>query len=479
VKGAVVTIGRAGLALLSVALAACAASPGSPPAVPGASAGALQSPGGCPHPLDGGSCLGPLPAGTYATSTFEVPFTYAVPDGWSNDEDLPGNFLLVPPHGSLDGVNAGACDFIGLYAPTAPAAANCDAGMERGVEGTPEAISSWYAGLPGLDTTEPEAVTLGGLDGVRIDLAIAEGYTLGCPYEGFEGVPMVPLFIGLPPAGVHHVVMSGVTTRLYLLETAEGRTLAVEIADVGSDNLDELTEVVNSIEFAEGTGLTYVALGDSWVESFHCGGCRTFAGLHAKGLEELTGEPVDFVDLAGDRTDDSALLLESLRDDAQIRHAIEDADVVLIATGANEMGSLADELTAGTCGGADQADCIRALGELWASNFDASLEEIIRLRDGSPTAIRLVNAANAFLSVPEMTEGIDVEADFATNRGALIFQVLTDAICDAAAAHGAKCVDVRPLLNGPNLDQPTDENSAANFQAIADALVDTGLPELP
>ena len=39
-------------------------------------------------------------------------------------------------------------------------------------------------------------------------------------------------------------------------------------------------------------------------------------------------------------------------------------------------------------------------------------------------------------------------------------------------------LDVRPILNGPNLDEPTDENSPENMQAIADALVETGLPEL-
>ena len=101
-----------------------------------------------------------------------------------------------------------------------------------------------------------------------------------------------------------------------------------------------------------GPGLTYVALGDSWVEGAHCGGCRTFAGLYADGLEVLTGEPVEFIDLTGDRTTDSTALLESLRTDDEIRAAVADADVVLIATGPNEGSITTEPLAAGTCGGA-------------------------------------------------------------------------------------------------------------------------------
>jgi hypothetical protein len=210
-------------------------------------------------------------------------------------------------------------------------------------------------------------------------------------------------------------------------------------------------------------GLTYVALGDSWPEGGHCGGCRTFAALYADGLQKLTGEPVNFVHLTGDSVAaDSTVLLASLRTDERTRAAVAKADVVMIATGPNEMGSAVEPSAAGTCGGSDDARCIRALGDVWASNFNASVEEIERLREGKPTAIRLVNAKNPFIS-----------------GGALIFELLTDAVCDAAKAHEAKCVDVRPILNGPNLDEPTDENSAGNMQAIADALVATGLAELP
>ncbi len=51
-------------------------------------------------------------------------------------------------------------------------------------------------------------------------------------------------------------------------------------------------------------------------------------------------------------------------------------------------------------------------------------------------------------------------------------------MCGAAAAHGAARVDVRPIINGPTMDKPGDEEADSTMQATADALVATGLPEL-
>lgn len=148
----------------------------------------------------------------------------------------------------------------------------------------------------------------------------------------------------------------------------------------------------------------------------------------------------------------------------------------MIAHGPNEGGRVRALYMADTCGGSDGRACMRALGEFWYRNFDAILDEIELLRGDEATAIRLVNAANPFVSEPAMSEGL--EDDFATNAGAQMFGVLTDAVCRNAKEHDAICVDVRPILNGATPDQPVDENSPASMQAVADALLATGLPEL-
>ena len=231
-----------------------------------------------------------------------------------------------------------------------------------------------------------------------------------------------------------------------------------------------------------GTALSYVAFGDSWGEGAHCNGCRPFPMLWLDYLQEQTGAEVEFTNFTGVREASdaegkgSASLLASIQNDEATQNAVRAADIILIETGGNEGGDAMEQVIAGSCGGADGFDCIRSLGEMWSANFDEILTEIKALREGQPTAIRLVNAANAFLSVPEMNEGMPT--DFAMTGGALAFELLTAAMCDAAATHDAVCVDVRPVLNGPGMDQPVDENSQESMQAVADALAATGLPEL-
>jgi hypothetical protein len=230
---------------------------------------------------------------------------------------------------------------------------------------------------------------------------------------------------------------------------------------------------------AAGSGLYYVAFGDSWPEGAHCGGCTTFVGLWAQAIEAQTDRTVDVINYTGAaeasaaQSKASASLLAALQTDEGTRDAVRAADVILIATGPNELDVLGD-----TCSGPDDFECVRDLGELWAENFDAILTEIDLLREGKPTAIRLVNAANLFVMVPDaIPEG--AADDFATTGpGGLVFELLTTAICDAADAHDAVCVDVRPIITGPNLDQPGDENSPETMRAITDALVATALPEL-
>ncbi len=124
----------------------------------------------------------------------------------------------------------------------------------------------------------------------------------------------------------------------------------------------------------------------------------------------------------------------------------------------------------------DVSASVRAVGKTWDRTFDDILTEIQQLRGGKPTAIRLVDAADVFLSEAEIDQGLP--ADFAKTGGALFFDLLKRAMCKAAAAHDAVCVDILPILNGPKLDQSVDENSTASMQAIADALAATKLPEL-
>jgi GDSL-like Lipase/Acylhydrolase family len=225
-------------------------------------------------------------------------------------------------------------------------------------------------------------------------------------------------------------------------------------------------------------GLTYVALGDSWPEGAHCDGCRTFPQTHAEGLSDLLGEPVTLVNLAGQAQPyfdtpgggGSAGLLEALRTDEAFRDEVAAGDIIVISTGPNDGGDIFDAIMNGMCGGRDDAACVSELDLRWHRDFHGILREIQDLRAGRPTAIRLVNAANAFT---------DPSLSAATARGMeAYFEALTDAMCDNAREMGALCVDVGPVLNGPEFEQPVNDSSQESMDAVADLLLETGAPEL-
>ena len=81
-----------------------------------------------------------------------------------------------------------------------------------------------------------------------------------------------------------------------------------------------------------------------------------------------------------------------------------------------------------------------------------------------------MNAANAF-SDPSFSP--------ATLRGfEAYFEALTDAMCDKAKKHDVVCVDVRPVPNGPDFEQPVNDSSQESMDAVAELLLQTGVAEL-
>lgn len=221
-----------------------------------------------------------------------------------------------------------------------------------------------------------------------------------------------------------------------------------------------------------------MALGDSWPEGAHCNGCRTFPQTHAEALSELLGEPVTLHNLSGQAQPyfespgggGSTGLRDALQKDEAFRDEVASGDIIVISTGPNDLDRIGGAIENGTCGGKDDTKCVAELDRTWHSDFDAILAEIEELREGRPTAIRLVNAANAFN---------DPSFSAATLRGwEAAFEALTDAMCDNAEKHHAVCVDVRPVLNGTGFEQPVNDSSQEAMDAVAELLTATDVSEL-
>ncbi len=200
----------------------------------------------CPN-VEGQQCLGKLEPGTYKTVVFRPMLTYTVPAGWTNFEDTPGNFLLVPARGDLPGVNAGTSDFIGIYTSVAAGARSCNSRPAAGIAARPAAIGRWIRRQDGLVSKQQRPVVIGGLKGISIDIMLAKGAGLHCP--GYAP-PYFPILFGVSPSGLDHGMIPGLRWRLYLLAFGGG-TLAIEVNDLAHGrHLAEYAALVKHLRFA-------------------------------------------------------------------------------------------------------------------------------------------------------------------------------------------------------------------------------------
>ena len=176
-------------------------------------------------PARGGNCLGPLPAGTYTSTAFQPPITYTVPQGWINKRDLPTAFILIRAGDKWDR-NGG--NYIAIYSDAVASAWDCSGDPEPGVGRTVEALTAWLTANPNLSTTQPEPSSVGGLDGVQLDIKILHPQPCLDPSTG--GANRQPVLVGTEIGAVEHTTVRDVTTRLYLLSNGAG-TVIIEIAD--------------------------------------------------------------------------------------------------------------------------------------------------------------------------------------------------------------------------------------------------------
>jgi hypothetical protein len=191
-----------------------------------------------------------MPAGTYTSRTFRPALTFTVPVGWTNFNDAPGAFGIVPPGGDWSAAAHGEpSDRIGVWQRIAPTGSRCgdDAAPVRGAA----AFVRWLRANPGLSITRLARVTVGGLSGFVLDLRIRRGWKETCKWS--HGVPAVQFVHGISPTYPDMIVNSNpqpFATRLYLLDYNHA-TLGIDIDAVrGGEWLDKYDAVVKTFHFA-------------------------------------------------------------------------------------------------------------------------------------------------------------------------------------------------------------------------------------
>jgi len=171
-----------------------------------------------------------------------------MPAGWQNLSDIAGEVAFLAPGDSLDAVGAeGIVAFTSVRAENRLCRNQAEAEREApGVGRTPEALAAEFQVRPGLQTTSPQPVTIGGLSGLVMDISMEPGWTGMCFYWPD---PVVQLLAGVAPSEFEHPIIPGMTMRLFLLERGDS-TVAVEIDDFADGaHLDAYTAIVEQFVF--------------------------------------------------------------------------------------------------------------------------------------------------------------------------------------------------------------------------------------
>jgi lysophospholipase L1-like esterase len=216
---------------------------------------------------------------------------------------------------------------------------------------------------------------------------------------------------------------------------------------------------------------TLVAFGDSWPFGAHCNGCTPFPDLYAEALDAEV--PTGFTNLTENGGTTESLLAE-MQSFEPYRTAIADADVIVISVGANDLEPAFETFAAGDCGPPKDLGCFRKVADDWGRSMEAILTVFDELRGGQPTAVRVLTQANE--SDPGLLAGFGDE--FVHEQLPQVMAWQEQEFCRAAARHHDHCVDLRPVLNGPKVNELVDVNTQEAMQTVADTLLAIGLPEL-
>lgn len=161
----------------------------------------------------------------------------------------------MPPGNTLDGVNAGTSDVIGVYTSVVASrcsgvSGSCDTERVPGVPATPAAITTWIRRQSSLNASAPQRVSVGGLSGLVTDVRVEKGAKLPSCSDGGNTVSVFVLISGRTPSALDHGVIDGMTMRLYLLAYNSG-TLCIELDDIDAapTTMEAMAGVAEKLRF--------------------------------------------------------------------------------------------------------------------------------------------------------------------------------------------------------------------------------------
>jgi hypothetical protein len=185
---------------------------------------------------EGHVCLGLLAPGTHQADLFEPGFEFAIADGrWEN-------LSMTPGHIGLDSIDTPG-DGIQFFAH--PRAVKPDGSLDLSVKMTAAGIGEWLAANQNLTVGPVTDVTVGGLTGKRMDVAIAPNAVVptgDCPVQRCLG-----LFQAQGPTWAWDWgVADSELQRLYVLD-GKGGPVLIFVDSLDGTTFEAITKAADTI----------------------------------------------------------------------------------------------------------------------------------------------------------------------------------------------------------------------------------------
>lgn len=196
-------------------------------------------------------CQGSLEPGEYRWAFSKPTIDFEIPSpGWT--WYYSGNLRIVADTSpTIEGLYVAE----GVYFLPQPAIASrdCEESTDPSVGRSVKDLAAWLEAARGLAVSDPTPVSVGGLDGVRLDIELDPAWRKTCFFS--EGLPAVPLiFNGAKLGGYHLAIVPDQSMRWYILDSDDG-VIIVDIEDgpeglSHDDLLEAATPIIESFAFS-------------------------------------------------------------------------------------------------------------------------------------------------------------------------------------------------------------------------------------
>jgi hypothetical protein len=195
-------------------------------------------------------CEGALEPGEYRWTFSDPTIDFDIPSsGWT--WSYSGGFKIIAGPTAVEGLDI-ADGIYFLHDPTI-ATRDCEDSSEPGVGRSVSDLVAWLETASGLVVSEPTPVTVGGFEGVQLDIEIDPEWRRTCFFS--EDLPAVPIiFSGAEAGGYHWTIVPGQSLRWFILDSEDGVIIVALADDPGDLPHDELLQsggqIVDSLVFS-------------------------------------------------------------------------------------------------------------------------------------------------------------------------------------------------------------------------------------